>query len=142
MPTTVFEMEAIGKTVSGVTGWGLSMFVRPKPLSWEAPFFDKPNATPVMRYSAILASIRSLISSKRGSDWDGLPPADNELARIDPSLELPAPQRGQAGEAEKVSSFHRALLEHWNEYDPSVGGSWGECMGNAEPRQGDLMDTG
>ena len=65
--TVVFEIEAIGKTVSPLTGWGLSRFVRPKPRTIAAPFLDRPNATPGILYSAILAAMNRPISAKRGS---------------------------------------------------------------------------
>ena len=44
VPTTVFEIDAIGKTVSAVTGCGLSTLVRPNPRNDRTPSFDTPNA--------------------------------------------------------------------------------------------------
>ena len=43
---TVFEIDATGKIVSGVTACGLSMLVTPKPRTMNWPLFQTPNATP------------------------------------------------------------------------------------------------
>jgi hypothetical protein len=62
-----FEMDAIGKTVSGVTGCGSSTLVTPKLRTVVLPFFINPNETPGTWYSAIFMSMNFASSSKRSS---------------------------------------------------------------------------
>jgi len=64
---TVFEIDAIGNTVSGVIGCGSSTLVTPNPRRCVAPFFATPSATPGTLYSAIFCVTSAAICSNAAS---------------------------------------------------------------------------
>ena len=65
---TVFEIDASGKMVSGVIGWGSSTFVTPNPRTVTWPSLIIPSATPGMPYSAIFSVTSAAICSTAAAD--------------------------------------------------------------------------
>jgi hypothetical protein len=64
----VFEIDAMGKMVSGPIGCGYSTLVTPNPRIMTWPFLTMPTATPGTLYSAIFFVTRAASASNFGSD--------------------------------------------------------------------------